>query len=53
MVDYFLQNLHGEQKGLEIIWEETITHTVDSRYLEIDRTVINTSRYPYFDISDL
>ena len=28
-------------------------HTVDSRYLEIEGTIINTSRYPYFDISDL
>ena len=27
--------------------------TVDSRYLEIEGTLENTSRYPYFDISDL
>ena len=27
--------------------------TVDSRYLEIQGTLWNTSRYPYFDISDL
>ena len=27
--------------------------TVDSRYLEIEGTIINTLRYPYFDISDL
>ena len=27
--------------------------TVDSRYLEIEGTIINSSRYPYFDISDL
>ena len=27
--------------------------TVDSRYLEIEGTLKNTSRYPYFDISDL
>ena len=26
---------------------------VDSRYLEIEGTHQNTSRYPYFDISDL
>ena len=26
---------------------------VDSRYLEIEGTLKNTSRYPYFDISDL
>ena len=29
------------------------TYTVDSRYLEIQGTLWNTSRYPYFDISDL
>ena len=28
-------------------------YTVDSRYLEIEGTHLNTSRYPYFDISDL
>ena len=28
-------------------------YTVDSRYLEIEGTIINTSRYPYCDISDL
>ena len=28
-------------------------NTVDSRYLEIEGTLKNTSRYPYFDISDL
>ena len=27
--------------------------TVDSRYLEIEGTLRNSSRYPYFDISDL
>ena len=27
--------------------------TVDSRYLEIQGIIWNTSRYPYFDISDL
>ena len=27
-------------------------NTVDSRYLEIEGTLKNTSRYPYFDISD-
>ena len=32
---------------------EAIFNTVDSRYLEIEGTIINTSRYPYFDISDL
>ena len=31
----------------------TNNSTVDSRYLEIEGTIKNTSRYPYFDISDL
>ena len=31
---------------------DTLT-TVDSRYLEIEGTLKNTSRYPYFEISDL
>ena len=38
------------------IWHKLITcqrKTVDSRYLEIEGTIINTLRYPYFDISDL
>ena len=30
-----------------------ILNTVDSRYLEIEGTLKNSSRYPYFDISDL
>ena len=33
--------------------ECTFTVTVDSRYLEVEGTLSNTSRYPYFDISDL
>ena len=32
---------------------EISLNTVDSRYLEIEGTLKNTSRYPYFDISDL
>ena len=32
---------------------DLISNTVDSRYLEIEGTLKNTSRYPYFDISDL
>ena len=31
----------------------TLPNTVDSRYLEIQGTLLNSSRYPYFDISDL
>ena len=37
-------------------WEkQAYVNTVDSRYLEIQGTLWNTSRYPlsYFDISDL
>ena len=29
------------------------SYIVDSRYLEIEGTVKNSSRYPYFNISDL
>ena len=28
-------------------------YTVDSHYLKIEGTLLNTSSYPYFDISDL
>ena len=28
-------------------------YTVDSRYLEVEGTFWNTSRYPYFDISEV
>ena len=41
------QNLHSNDMRVE---EQT--NTVDSRYLEVERTLWNTSRYPYFDISD-
>ena len=30
-----------------------LQYTVDSRYLEIEGTLKISSRYPYFDISDL
>ena len=33
--------------------KEKYFYTVDSRYLEIEGTLKNSSRYPYFDISDL
>ena len=33
--------------------EPDIEHTVDSRYLDVEGTRLNTSRYPYFDISDV
>ena len=42
---------HLKQKG---DFEHMLkVHTVDSRYLEFQGTLWNTSRYPYFDISDL
>ena len=28
-------------------------YTVDSRYLEVEGTLWHTSRYPFFDISDV
>ena len=34
-------------------WGLMTYNTVDSRYLEIEGTLRNSSRYPYFDISDL
>ena len=36
-----------------LIWSGLRLPTVDSRYLEFQGTLWNTSRYPYFDISDL
>ena len=42
-------------KVLVSTWQEQNTdgNTVDSRYLEFQGTLWNTSRYPYLDISDL
>ena len=37
---------HGQER-------QVILYTVDSRYLEFQGTLWNTSRYPYLDISDL
>ena len=39
-------------KSLTSTFEST-NSTVDSRYLEFQGTLWNTSRYPYIDISDL
>ena len=36
-----------------IIFYLTYSSTIDSRYLEFQGTLRNTSRYPYLDISDL
>ena len=30
-----------------------VSHTVDSRYLEVHGTLLNILRYPYLDISDM
>ena len=38
---------HEDEHGMDCLY------TVDSRYLEIEGTLRNTSGYPYFDISDL
>ena len=40
--------------GKEFSYNENgkFQYTVDSRYLEIEGTLKNSSRYPYFDISD-
>ena len=35
-----------------LLYRCTIQNTVDSRYLEVQGTLWNTSRYPYLDISD-
>ena len=43
---YFMVDLGKEN------WRILFFGTVDSRYLEIEGTIINTSRYPYFDISE-
>ena len=53
--------MHGLKKIYKVLFliieksEDAVLHTitVDSRYLEIEGTLKNTSRYPYFDISDL
>ena len=37
------------RKNWGIMYEDT----VDCRYLEVKETLLNTSWYPYFDISDL
>ena len=38
------------ENNIKEVWSN---NTVVSRYLEIEGTLRNTSRYPYFDISDL
>ena len=38
---------------VDSIYKTIYLNIVDSRYLEFQRTLWNTSRYPYLDISDL
>ena len=33
--------------------EDVQAYTVDSRYFEIEGTLLNIARYPYLDLSDL
>ena len=42
-----------EERRKELIFYYILSHTVDTRYLEFHGTLWNSSRYPYFDISDL
>ena len=47
---------HTQEKPFKLVLADqgnNDTCTVDSRYLEIEGTLKNSSRYPYFDISDL
>ena len=37
----------------DVIMLISILHTVDFRYLEVQGSLGNTSKYPYLDISDL
>ena len=48
-MNFLLWNQNEEYtiSGLEFYGD-----TVDSRYLELEGTLWNTSKYPYFDISD-
>ena len=46
-------NYYAVSYGEWVYIQEKHASTVDSRYLEIEGTLKNSSRYPYFDISDL
>ena len=46
----YIMTTKSSYKGKKIY---VMIHTVDSHYLEIQGTLWNTSRLPYFDISDL
>ena len=47
-----LSDILFQRTSFKSLQQENII-TVDSRYLEFQGTLLNTSRYPYFDISDL
>ena len=46
----FIMMIHWKGRGIPT---RTETYTIDSRYLEVQGTLWNTSRYPYLDISDM
>ena len=48
-----LQKFETDENYPNIVMVGLFLYTVDSRYLEIEGTLRNSSRYPYFDISDL
>ena len=50
---YFLRLLNILEVKLLNLLRAKSENTVDSRYLEIEGTLKVSSRYPYFDISDL
>ena len=48
-----LWNQSSTPKMLHQDWQDVLGDTVDSRYLKVKGTLRKTSRYPYFDLSDL
>ena len=55
VIMYYLQILLLKQAQCPLLYENTWMKgtTVDSRYLEVQGTLRNTSRYLYLNISDL
>ena len=55
-LEFSLSHISQQQQGYKIrgqLERSNMSNTVDSRYLELQGTLWNSSRYPYFDISDL
>ena len=48
-----LGDIFGMPSTQSYVPPQEVGYTVDSRYLEIEGTLKNSLRYPYFDISDL